>query len=78
MRVPFDKIFFEVDGHLIPRRHIGIANISISAGVAVPKSLRISGIEIGKLVDHDLMIEMEEGITMIEGYHPDNEPPPPA
>jgi hypothetical protein len=76
MRVPFNQIFAEIDGHLIPRRHIGIGNISVAAGTLLSPALVISGINIGKLTDRDLVVEMEDGITMIQGFHRDDEPPP--
>jgi len=78
MRVPFDKIFAEIDGRLIPRVHISIGNVAMAAGVPLSPTLVLSGITIGKLVDHELVVEMEGGITMIEGYHQDSEPPPPV
>ena len=74
MRVPFDSIFAQVDGRIIPQVHIAIGPIALAAGTSLSPTVVISGIQLGSLMDCDLAVEQECGVMEISGFYELGEP----
>ena len=74
MRVPFDSIFAQVDGRIIPQVHIAIGPIAMAAGTPLSPTIVISGIQLGSLMDCDLAVEQEGGVMEISGFFKPDEP----
>ena len=69
MRMPFDRIFAEIDGCFVPQVHIGIGPVVMAAGVPLPPDSIVEGLDLGKLKDCDSAVELEDGIIMIQGFY---------
>jgi hypothetical protein len=70
MRVPFGKIFHSVDDRVIPLTNVLIGEIAIAAGVPMASILKVSGTELRNLTNCDLDYRIEDGLTVIVGFHP--------
>ena len=75
MRVPFDSIFAQIEGRIVPQVHVAIGNVATAAGTPLSPTLVISGINIGNLVDCDLAVEQADGIIEISGFYKPGELP---
>jgi hypothetical protein len=69
MRVPFDSIFSQVEGRIVPQVHIAIGNVATAAGTPLSPTMMISGIQISSFIDCDLSVEQEEGLIEIGGFY---------
>lgn len=74
MRMPFNRIFAEIEGRFIPQMHIGIGSVVIAAGVPVSPELEVAGFKISRLTNRDLAVEVVDGVVMIQGFYKDDEP----
>jgi hypothetical protein len=75
MRVPFDSIFVQIEGLIIPQAHVAIGNVATAAGTPLSPTLLISGVQIGNLIDCELAVEQVDGVIEISGFYKPGEPP---
>jgi hypothetical protein len=70
MRVPFDLVFDVHDAGIVPRMTIAIGTATIARGVTLNPAVRLGGLLLGELPQHDLEVDALGGILVVRGVLP--------
>jgi hypothetical protein len=70
MRVPFDLVFDVHDAGIVPRMTIAIGTATIARGVRLNPAVRLGGLLLGELPQHDLEVDALGGILVLRGVLP--------